>query len=85
MTNEEAKAKLEKVIDEMAVALNPVVAGIENGVAITQNNYDKYLQAFSGRKVAEAKVMFAALCKAGANKAGVAAAFKISFGFEPTA
>jgi hypothetical protein len=70
----EQKQKLDTLIEDLAADLKPEVNKVENGFATTQHNYGKYgalISAVSGGKSDTAKIIAAALIKAGANPIGV--------------
>jgi hypothetical protein len=73
-------SKSEKLLNELAQDLKPVVDGIENcKVRSTQNNYGRYLAILStyahNKKVAV--IVGEAMRRAGGNAAGIAAALRI--------
>jgi len=73
---------IENSIREIADSLRDYVKGVEDSPATTQNHYAEYMGLMSkftdDRN--QALVLVAALKAAGANHAGVDAAFKVTYG-----
>lgn len=70
----EQQQKLDQLISDLAGDFAPVVKEIEGGLATTQHNYGRYgalISQMSGGKPGTAKIIAAALIKAGANATGV--------------
>lgn len=87
--SEEQRAKIDAWISDLATDLKPVVAKIESDkLPTTQNHYGRYLALFSQLSHGDArmgKLICSALIVAGANFAGVSAAYRIAFGDAPHA
>jgi hypothetical protein len=74
MTDQEKADKLNQLIYELSQDVAPEVQRIEASIETTQNHYGDYgalISQVSGGKPAVAKIIAAALIKAGANQAGV--------------
>ncbi len=74
MTNEQAQAAIEGVIE----TLKPIVKKIEGGPQLTKNHYGQYMGILGMANDTEAREKLAAcLVKAGANIEGIASALKL--------
>lgn len=74
MITQEQKQKVAELINGLAEDFKPLVQEIEGGLATTQHNYGRYgavISQFSQGKAGTAKIIAAALIKAGANATGV--------------
>lgn len=81
-----AKALLEKVVNDTADDLRPMVAEIEaDAHPTTQYNYGRYMaviSTLSSGKESVARVIALALLRAGANRDGVSWALRLTIGGE---
>lgn len=75
----EENAQLNKLIEELANDLRPIVQKIENSTKTTQDHYGKYMELLSylGDDPNHKRLMALALIDAGANLRGVHAAMNI--------
>ena len=82
MTNKQSNANA--MLLQLAAEMRPVVRELEAGITgqTTKNHYGAYLPLFSGRAGNAAATTALVLILAGANRDGVAAAFKICTGYE---
>ena len=74
MTQEQYQTKVTELIEGLATDLAPEVKNIEAGIATTQHNYGRYgglISNLSNGNAKMAKIIAAALIKAGANTVGV--------------
>jgi hypothetical protein len=78
-------AQLTKLVTELAADLRPSIAALEAAPAATKNHYGAYLGIIgriANRNPAYGKVAVLALIAAGANRQGVADAYRLAFGSE---
>jgi len=84
MPNKDKADKVNAIIADLANDLRPLVDRIEKRpLPTTKNNYGEYLALIGKLSRGDhnmGKIVTAALLDAGANHAGVASAYKISFG-----
>jgi hypothetical protein len=76
-------AEITKIIADLANDLRPAIAALETAPAATKNHYGAYmgiLNRMARTNKNYAKVAVLAMIKAGANREGVAAAYKLLFG-----
>ncbi len=73
--------KAQEIIDNLAAELREGVAEIEASVPTTRGHYGTYMGLFSqfADDIGQARVLAAALIKAGANEQGVNDALRVSF------
>jgi hypothetical protein len=78
-------AEITKLIAELANDLRPAIAALEAAPAATKHHYGAYmgiLNRIARKNKIYAKAAALAMVKAGANREGVAAAYRLSFGGE---
>ena len=77
-----SKDKQEKLINDVAQEIAPVISKIEKQPKLTQNHYGRYaalLSKLAGNDKRLATLYAVAFIRAGANRSGVANALKIAF------